>query len=327
MRVLIKELTEAFGPSGNEEKIREKIIDEIKPYADSITVDKLGNIIATKTGPGERLMLAAHMDEIGIIVTNADENGFLRFSNVGGVSPFTLIGQRVTFANGASGVFGMERIDDIKDLKLNKMFIDIGAASKEKALEKVNIGDMGVYNKQCSITEDNIISNSLDDRAGCAVLINVLKKLKAPNYNVFVVFTVQEEVGLRGAKTSAYGVEPDLAIAIDVTDTGDTPEAPKMAVELGKGPAIKIKDSSVICHPKVKNAMVDAAQRRNIPFQLEVLEKGGTDTGAIHLTRSGIPSGALSIPTRYIHTPTEMANLNDINQCVELLIELIEGKQ
>ena len=142
-----------------------------------------------------------------------------------------------------------------------------------------------------------------------------------------MVFTVQEEVGLRGAKTSAYGLEPDLAIAVDVTDTGDTPEASEMAVELGKGPAIKIKDSSVICHPKVKKALIDAAARRNIPFQLEVLEKGGTDTGAIHLTRSGVPSGALSIPTRYIHTPTEMANLNDIEQGIQLLIELIEGRE
>ena len=327
MKVLLEELTKVFGPSGNEDRIRAKIIDEIRPYADSITVDKLGNLIATKIGPGEKLMLAAHMDEIGVIITNADEKGFLRFSNVGGVSPFTLIGQRVFFANGITGVFGMEKIDDIKDLKLNKMFIDIGAKSKEKALEKINIGEMGVYNRQFSDAGDHIISNSLDDRAGCAVLIKVLKELKAPNYNIFVVFTVQEEVGLRGAKTSAYGLEPDLAIAVDVTDTGDTPEASEIAVELGKGPAIKIKDSSVICHPKVKKALIDAAARRNIPFQLEVLEKGGTDTGAIHLTRSGVPSGALSIPTRYIHTPTEMANLNDIEQGIQLLIELIEGRE
>ena len=302
MKVLLEELTKVFGPSGNEDRIRAKIIDEIRPYADSITVDKLGNLIATKIGPGEKLMLAAHMDEIGVIITNADEKGFLRFSNVGGVSPFTLIGQRVFFANGTTGVFGMEKIDDIKDLKLNKMFIDIGAKSKEKALEKINIGEMGVYNRQFSDAGDHIISNSLDDRAGCAVLIKVLKELKAPNYNIFVVFTVQEEVGLRGAKTSAYGLEPDLAIAVDVTDTGDTPEASEMAVELGKGPAIKIKDSSVICHPKVKKALIDAAARRNIPFQLEVLEKGGTDTGAIHLTRSGTVRSVIHSHKIYTHS-------------------------
>lgn len=327
MKELIKELTQVYGPSGNEEKIREKIINEIKPYADSIAVDKLGNIIATKTGPGEKLMLAAHMDEVGVIITNVTDKGFLRFSNVGGVSPFTLIGQRVAFPNGISGVFGMEKIDDIKNLKFNKMFIDIGATSKEEALEIVNIGDMGVYNRQYSIIEEQVISNSLDNRAGCAILIKVLKELRAPNYNVFMVFTVQEEVGLRGAKTSAYGVEPDLAVTVDVTATGDTPEAPKMAVELGKGPAIKVKDSSVICHPKVKEALMRAAKRKGLPHQLEVLEKGGTDAGAIHLSRSGVPTGALSIPTRYIHTPVEMANLNDIDMCVKLLIELIEGKQ
>ena len=238
-----------------------------------------------------------------------------------------MIGQRVTFPKGVSGVFGMEKIEQIKDLNLSKMFIDIGAASKEEALEKVNIGDMGVYNRQCTILGDNIISNSLDDRVGCAILIKVLKELKAPNYNIFMVFTVQEEVGLRGAKTSAYEVEPDLAIAVDVTATGDTPKAHKMAVELGKGPAIKVKDSSILCHPKVKEALISAAKRKGLPYQLEVLERGGTDAGAIHLSRSGVPTGVLSVPTRYIHTPVEMANLKDIDMCVKLLIELIQGRQ
>ncbi|MDK2878124.1 MAG: hypothetical protein PWR06_840 [Thermoanaerobacteraceae bacterium] len=262
MKHLIKELTESFGPSGSEDKIRETIIEKVRPYADSINVDKMGNIIAQKGTSGERLMLAAHMDEIGIIVTNIDDKGFLRFSNVGGLSPFTLIGERVVFANGTIGVFGMEKMDDMKDLKINKMFIDIGALSREEAKQKVKIGDMGTFYRECSISGDYIISKALDDRAGCAVLIKVMEQLKKPGYQTFFVFTVQEEVGLRGAKTSSFGVDPDLAIAVDVTLTGDTPEAPKMAVALGKGPAIKVKDNSIISHPKIKDALISAAEQK-----------------------------------------------------------------
>ena len=326
MKQLLEELTGAFGPSGNEDKIREIILDKVRPYADNVEVDNLGNIIATKSGPGEKLMLAAHMDEIGIIVTNVDEKGFLRFSNVGGLSPFNLISQRVIFSNETIGVFGMEDLEEIKDLKLSKMYVDIGAETKEEALEKVNIGDMCIFHRECVISGDHVVSKALDDRAGCALLIRVLQELKHPNYNTTFVFTVQEEVGLRGAKTSAFGIDPDLAIAVDVTLTGDTPEAKKMAVELGKGPAIKVKDVSVICHPKIKDGLIAAAVRKGIPYQFEILEWGGTDAGAIHLTRSGIPSGVLSIPTRYIHSPSEMVNLNDIEQGVELLKEFIEGK-
>ncbi|AYO30576.1 M20/M25/M40 family metallo-hydrolase [Biomaibacter acetigenes] len=325
MKHLIKELTESFGPSGSEDKIRETIIEKVRPYADSINVDKMGNIIAQKGTSGERLMLAAHMDEIGIIVTNIDDKGFLRFSNVGGLSPFTLIGERVVFANGTIGVFGMEKMDDMKDLKINKMFIDIGALSREEAKQKVKIGDMGTFYRECSISGDYIISKALDDRAGCAVLIKVMEQLKKPGYQTFFVFTVQEEVGLRGAKTSSFGVDPDLAIAVDVTLTGDTPEAPKMAVALGKGPAIKLKDNSIISHPKIKDALISAAEQKKVPYQLEVLEFGGTDSGAIHLSRSGVPSGGLSIPSRYVHSPSEMVHLKDLEMAVELLTGFIEG--
>lgn len=325
MKQLIKELTESFGPSGSEDKIRETIIEKVRPYADSINVDKMGNIIAQKGTSGERLMLAAHMDEIGIIVTNIDDKGFLRFSNVGGLSPFTLIGERVVFANGTIGVFGMEKMDDMKDLKINKMFIDIGALSREEAKQKVKIGDMGTFYRECSISGDYIISKALDDRAGCAVLIKVMEQLKKPGYQTFFVFTVQEEVGLRGAKTSSFGVDPDLAIAVDVTLTGDTPEAPKMAVALGKGPAIKLKDNSIISHPKIKDALISAAEQKKVPYQLEVLEFGGTDSGAIHLSRSGVPSGGLSIPSRYVHSPSEMVHLKDLEMAVELLTGFIEG--
>jgi len=325
MRDLIKILTETYGPSGREDKVRRLIIELIKPFADHISVDKLGNLIAVKGDAGEKLMLAAHMDEIGVIVTDIDKDGFLRFSNVGGVSPYQILGERMEFEDGTIGTVGMEKLDDMKELKLNKMFIDIGASSREDALKKINIGDMAVYHRQCNVLGDHIISKALDDRVGCAVLIKVLQNLKSTKYKTYFVFTVQEEVGLRGARTSSFGIDPDLAIAVDVTLTGDTPEAARMAVKLGLGPAVKIKDNSVLCHPRVKDALIQSAKAAKVPYQMEVLEYGGTDAGAIHLTKSGVPAGGLSIPTRYVHTPSEMANVNDMEGAVNILLHLIQG--
>lgn len=324
MKELIKELTEAYGPSGDEANIGNIIFEKIKPFADYISFDKMGNLIARKVGPNDKIMLSAHMDEIGVIVTSIDENGFLRFSNIGGLSPFTLIGERVLFKNGTIGVFGKEKLDNIKDLKFNKMYIDIGVSSKEEALEKVNIGDAASFYRICDMSSNYIISKSLDNRVGCAILIQVLKQLKQTKYDTYFVFTVQEEVGLRGAKTATFGINPDLAISVDVTPTGDTPEAPKKAIDLSKGPAIKIIDRSIICHPKVREQLITAAKQRNIPYQLEVTETGGTDVGAIHVTRAGIPSGGISIPCRYIHTSSEMVHLKDIKRSVDLLLAVLQ---
>lgn len=325
MKDLIKILTETYGPSGHEDRVSRVIMNFISPYADTVNVDRMGNIIAVKGDSGKKLMLAAHMDEIGVIVTDIDSNGFLRFSNVGGVSPFQMLGERVEFENGTIGVVGMEKLDDMKDLKLSKMFIDIGVSSREEALKKVNIGEMAVCYRQCNIIGDHIVSKALDDRAGCAVLIKVLQNLKTTKYRTYFVFTVQEEVGLRGAKTSAFGIEPDMAIAVDLTFTGDTPEAAKMPVKLGYGPAVKVKDNSVLCHPKVKEYLINSAEAIHAPYQREVLEFGGTDAGAIHLTRSGVPSGGLSIPARYIHSPSEMVSIKDMEVAVEILLHLIQG--
>lgn len=326
MKDLLKKLVEAFGPAGNEGPIREIIRTEVEGLVDEVKVDALGNLIAIRRGRGPRVMIAAHMDEIGVIVTHIDENGFVRFSNIGGISPFMLIGQRVVFANGTFGTFGMEKLDDMKDLKLAKMFIDIGAKDEASAREKVAVGDIGAFHREAHFQGDRIIAKSLDDRAGCAVLVKALKELagrEIPN-QVYAVFTVQEELGLRGARTAAYGVNPDIGFAVDVTGTGDTPEAPTMAVKLGEGPTIKVKDSVVLTHPRVRQFMAEIAQKKGIPYQLEILERGGTDTGPIHLTREGVPSGAISIPTRYIHTPSEMADMNDIENAVKLFVAILE---
>ena len=320
-RDLLKRLLETFGPSGNEETIREVIRQEIKDYADEIKVDALGNLIAIKRGNGKKIMVASHMDEIGIMVTNIDENGFLRFTNIGGDS--IALYQRVMFADGTMGVVGMENGRD-EDLALNKMFIDIGDMSKEEAMKKVNVGDAACFYTPYVQNDDYIMAKALDDRIGCYVTIEALKALKDCPNEVYFVFTVQEEVGLRGAKTAAYGIDPDMGIAIDVTLTGDTPKAKTMDVKMGKGTAIKIKDNSVLAHPTVKNLMIETAKENNIPYQLEILEGGGTDSGAIHLTKSGVPSGVISVPCRYVHSPSEMVSVKDVKSSIELLVKVLE---
>lgn len=322
---LLDKLLKIYGPSGNEERIRETIETEIKPYVDHIKKDALGNLIALKKGiNNKKIMIAAHMDEIGLIVTHIDKNGFLRFSNVGGVSPSISLGQRVEFKDGTIGTISSEPLKEIKDLDITKLFIDIGASNKEEAQNKISIGDVAGFYGALVINNNRAISKALDDRIGCFILIEALKQLKNAENDIYLVFTSQEELGTRGAKTAAYGINPDLGIAIDVTRTGDTPESKNMGIALGKGPAIKIMDKSIICHPKVKELLTKTAEGNNIPYQLEVLKSGGTDAGAIHLTHEGIPSGALSIPTRYIHSPGEMVDLEDVENSILLLVKSIE---
>lgn len=264
-------------------------------------------------------MVAAHMDEIGVIVTYIEKEGFLRFSNVGGVSPYVLVGQRLTFGNGVIGTVGMEKLEDIKKLSLDKLYLDVGAKDKEEAEKKVKIGDVATYHRELVLAGDRVIGKAMDNRAGCAVLIKAMQELGETNNEIYAVFTSQEEVGLRGSRTSSYRINPDIGLAIDVTLVGDTPEASTMAVSLGKGPAIKVKDASVICHPRLKELLTELAEKNNIPYQFEVLLAGGTDAGAIHLTREGIPSGVISVPCRYVHTPGEMVDLDDMENAVKLL--------
>lgn len=318
---LLKELTGTFGTSGREDDIRAAIYRHAAEYADEINEDALGNLIVHKKGNGKKLMLSAHMDEIGVIVTFIDDNGFLRFSQVGGLNRKDILYSRVFFENGIVGVIGTEA--DNKDRAISKLYIDIGAKNKTEAEALVSVGDMAAFEGGFSVCAGRVISKALDDRAGCYVLLEVLKSIKTEN-DVYFVFTVQEEVGLRGAKCAAFGVYPDYAVAVDVTDTGDTPECEEMAVRLGGGAAIKVMDRSVICHPEVRCALIECAKRKKLPYQLEVMTDGGTDAGAISLSRDGIKTGGVSIPTRYVHSPSEMADIGDINACVALLCAFCE---
>ncbi len=327
MKELIKKLTSVYGPSGNEELVREAIRQEIESYVDEIDVDVMGNLIAIKkgTGNGKRIMLAAHMDQIGLMVTHIDEKGFLRFANLGGISVAYSVCRRVIFKNGVTGVIGYEtELDSWKDITLGKMYIDIGASSKEEAEKQVSIGDVAVYHPLFTENNGKYISGAMDDRAGCALLVQTIKSVGSTPNDLYFVFTVQEELGLRGAKTSAYALDPDLGISVDVTATGDTPKCRPMAVSLGKGPAIKVKDASVLAHPLVKELMINTAKKYNIPYQLEILEYGGTDSGAIHLSRGGVPSGVLSIPCRYVHSDSETIDASDMENGVKLLTKILE---
>lgn len=320
---LLKDILKVYGPASNESKIRDFIRNEVEDYVDDIYVDTLGNLITHKKGDGKKIMIAAHMDQIGLMVTDIDENGFIRFTNVGGISPDISLSQKVIFQNGVQGIIFNEPLVDNKKLKLENMYIDIGVFSKEEAEKKVHIGDICIYDSDSIINENVVFGPYLDDRIGCYIAIETIKQIKETTNDLYFVFSVQEEVGLRGAKTAAYRINPDIGIALDVTSNGDTPKAKRFAVGLNKGAAIKVKDNSIIAHPKVKNTLVELAQRNNIKYQMEVLEFGGTDSGAIHLTREGVPSGVISIPTRYVHSTVEMASLNDIKNSLDLLIKFL----
>jgi len=322
MITLLRELTGAYGPSSREEEIRNTIERKISPNVDDIYTDALGNLIAVKkgSGNGKRIMLAAHMDEIGLVASYIDEKGFIRISNIGGINPYVAVGQRVQFHNGITGcVCYEENITDFKDLKLDRMYIDIGTQRREITLDCIMPGDIAVFCGEAIEQNGKFISKALDDRIGCAILIELIEILKdCPNEVVFV-FTVQEEVGLRGAGPAAFSIKPDLAVAVDVTGTGDTPECKPLALQLGKGPAVMIKDNRTISHPMVKNALIECARKNNIPYQLEVMSVGGNDAGTIHTAAGGIPAGAVSIPCRYLHRPCEMVDKNDALNAVKLL--------
>jgi putative aminopeptidase FrvX len=318
----LKELLGIYGPSGREEKVADAIEKMVKPHADEISRDAMGNLVAVKRGGGRKVMLAAHMDQIGLMVTHIDGNGFLRATQVGGVTPVWALFTHVRFENGTKGVIGYEtKAEGYDKLKHEHLFIDIGARTREEAEARVQIGDMAVFDTPVTESGRHISSGAMDDRTGCAVLVEVLRRAKDSPYDLYAVFTTQEEVGTRGAHTAAYGIMPELGIALDITPSPDTPEATKVcSVEMGRGPAVKVRDNSLICHPRVRRWLEDAAKSRSIPFQYEVLTFGGTDAGAIQASREGIPSGVISIPTRYGHTTAETIDKEDLEQCVELLL-------
>lgn len=322
---LLEKLLSAFGPSGNEDDIAEVIISEVKNFVDEVKRDRLGNVIALKKGKGAgKIMIAAHMDQIGVMITAIDNEGFLRFTNVGGVSPYRILYHNVIFKNGATGTISYEGKKEIKELKLQDLYIDISAASKEEAMNKVNIGDYGIFQTNFTQRGNTVSSGALDDRIGCYVLIEALKKVNTTDFDLYFVFTVQEETYTTGAATAAYAIEPDCAFVVDVTSTGDTPNCNRMAVKLGGGAAIKVMDRGMICHPIIKKHLEETAKKHNIKYQFEVLEHGGTDGSEIQVSKAGVLTGAISIPSRYIHSPQEMVDMKDVEGAIQLLNKALE---
>jgi putative aminopeptidase FrvX len=328
VKALIRKLTEAYGPSGREAELRQIVRAEIKGECDYITEDALGNLIGVvkaKAKSGRRIMLAAHMDEIGLIVSHIDEHGFARVAPIGGVYPLNCVGSRVRFASGRAGVIGHEeREDDKRVPALDHLFVDVGAADRESC--PVRVGEMAVFDRPFVEAGNRLIAKAMDDRIGVAILIETMHRLKRTLHEIQFVFTVQEEVGLRGARTSAFHLDPEIAVSIDVTLTGDTPRCPPMAVALGKGPAVKVRDSGMISDPRVVEWMTGAAAAQRIPCQLEVLERGTTDAAMIQVSRAGVPAGCLSVPCRYVHSPSEMVDMGDVDYSVKLLLAMLQGQ-
>lgn len=337
---LLKKLSELPGISGFESEVVEVIKNELKDHVHRFEEDHLGNIIAFKKGKpnSPKIMLAAHMDEIGLMVRHIDKKGFIKFSKIGGINDQMIINQKVhinTKKGPVVGVIGskpphrMKSSEKKKAITHDNMFIDIGVSSKKEAEALLEIGDSITFQQDLSPLQNSIVSGkALDNRIGCLVMIETLKRVEN-ECNIYAVGTVQEEVGLKGAKTSAYKINPDIAVALDVTVAGDHPgmkedEAP---IKIGEGPAVILTDAGgrgIITHPKIKDWLISASKEKDIPIQIEVSEGGTTDATSIHLTREGIPSGVLSVPTRYIHSNVSIASMEDIEQTIQLLVHALE---
>lgn len=320
---LLKKVLKPYGPSGNETEVTEVIQRELAGHVDSMTVDAMGNLIVVKKGTdpnGKKIMLSAHMDHIGFIVTGFEKQGVLRVTSVGGVSADSNQYRHVVFGNGMEGVVVSQPLKPGESRAMKHLFIDIGAEDEADARSKVQLGDVAVYAPNVvRLGEHRVASPAMDDRSACAVLLATLLELGACKDTVIGVFSVQEEVGCRGAKVASFAMEPDVGIALDVTAWGDTPEVTQPAVSLGKGVAVKVMDSASISNPPLRDRLMALAEKHNIPYQREVLAFGGTDAGAMQTSRGGIPVCTLSIPCRYVHSALETVDLRDMESAVKLL--------
>ena len=319
-----------FGVSGREEKVREKIESFITSHVDEIHSEVTGSLICLKRGAGrkkKKVMLTAHMDTIGFVITYIDEAGFLRFSEVGVHRDAFLLGKRVIFANGTIGVIGVERKEYEKKLNKEKMFIDIGARDITGALKEVNIGDMCAVYAPYTLTKSIVTGGWMDDRVGCYILLEVIENLKKTKHDIIFVFSAQEEVGLRGARTAAYTVKPDIGLVVDVTESSDLPEGELVgSCVMGRGAGIKLMDKSVIVPKKFSDYLIALAEKNRIPFQRDIMSGGGTGAQSIQLSRGGVIVGGISVPVRYIHSAGEMCTLHDIHACVHLVKAFCEDE-
>ena len=328
---LLKKICETAGAPGFEDRVRKLVIQEVSPFVDSIDIDNMGNVITLKKGKNRKksVMIGAHMDEIGFIVTHIDNNGFLKFHPLGGFDPKTLTSQRVIVhgKKDVIGVMGSKPIHVMSPEEKNKVpkisdyYIDLGL-SKEKVDEVISVGDTVTRERKLIEMGDCLNCKSLDNRVAVFILIEVLKTLETPAYDTYGVFTVQEEVGIRGAQVATLKINPDFGFGLDTTIAYDVPGAAdhEKITSLGDGVAIKIMDASTICDSRMVNFMQKTATKHKIKWQKEILTAGGTDTANIQrMSPGGSIAGAFSIPTRHIHQVIEMVNKNDVKDCIELM--------
>ena len=338
MDALLKKIIEATGISGYEGEIARIMAGELKKSCDEVMTDNFGNVIARKGKGKKKIMIAAHMDEIGLMVKHITKEGYLSFIKVGGIDDRILPAQRVIVKSKKGDSFGVigskpphlqKEEEKTKAPKYEDMFIDIGARSKEEAERRVEVGDVIIFEPNAGVLSGKLCyGKAIDDRIGCYALIKIMEKIKA-NAQIYAVATGQEEVGLKGARTSAFRIDPDFAIAVDTTIAGDTPHMTEResSLKLGSGVAITIIEASgrgVIVNEKMKSLLIDTARKHKIKYQIDVIEGGMTDGAMIYMNRAGVPTGVLSIPTRYIHSPTGVFNIDDLNSAVELTIKAVE---
>jgi endoglucanase len=335
---VLEKLSDANGVTGREDQVRRLMKKYLKPYVDEVREDKLGNLIAFKKGKKDAptVMLAAHMDEVGLMIKNIKKKGFLQFTKIGGMDDRILLAQKVivhTDKGPLPGIIGSKPVHIQKEeerkkvIEADKLFIDVGAKTKEEAEKMgVQVGDTVSFDtKFCRLSGNVVLGKAFDDRIGCAILVEVLKKLPEVDCNLYVVGTIQEEVGLRGATIAAFQIMPDLGIALDASVAGDMPgvgegEAP---AKMGAGPVVTVADAGLIAHPRVLRLIIESAKKNKIPYQLETGIRGATDAARIALSREGVPSGVVSVPARYIHSPGAVLNLDDAEKAVDLVVSTI----
>lgn len=327
---MLKKIMMVQGVSGGEGAVAARIADIIAPYVDESYTDNMGNLIAVKKGKADhkKVMLCAHMDEIGFIVTAIEDSGLIRFASIGGINYVASGYTVVVSSKGVKGVLVPEAGTKAADLAFDKCYIDIGAKDKKDAERRVSVGDYFAVEPDITrLNSTRLVGRPMDDRVGCAALVMIAEQLAngGCDHDMYYVFSVQEEVGCRGAKPASFAIAPDLALVYDVTSTGDVPGARPMAVKLGGGAAIKIKDASVICHAGTVSELIDTAKANKIKYQCEVLTAGGTDTSSIQMNGVGCRAAAISIPTRYIHSNVEMIDTADLEATVSLSVAYLKG--
>lgn len=334
--MLLKRLSEAFGPPGQEDEVRNLLRQEIAPHVDKIWTDALGNLLAEKKGlkkGAPRVMLTAHMDEVALMITHIENEGFLRFKTMGGIDQRVLVSKPVVVGpKKVPGVIGSKAIhlmtpeERKKAFLLRDLYIDIGTSSREEAEELIELGGGAVFNSVfCPLSDNRVRGKAFDDRVGCSALVEVLQGQYPAT--LMAAFTVQEEVGLRGARVAAFGKDIDLAIVLEATTAFDVPDSKphQTATYLGRGPALTIMDHTLIVDPVLLAALEEKAREKKIPYQLRRTGSGGTDGGAIHLTEGGIPTAVIAVPCRYLHSPASVIELSDYRHLVDLTSAFLSG--